>query len=284
MEPRALPRLDRNSSAPFAIIVPAFENLFSTIASIASRSVPTSASAACTSAASPKRSTSAYRNMMIGRALEYGTITTPRMNASVWARDNTWYAASGTAATATGAVTDVSMYCPTSFARAATAFSTFRAQASRRVGSSSASIASSSATAAHLESIGRRRPSGRRRPNSTTLPFTRKSDASIDGGSWPRCSRRTCSPARPFVFPPARTVASLPDHLPVLRLGGAALLVPHLELLQGVPRGLEAGPEVLGGDVALAGGVGDPAELGRLDLQPRGQLGVELGVQGVLGR
>src|SRR5688572_29864367 len=89
IEPRALPRLDRNSSAPFEIIVPAFENLFSTIASIASRSVPTSASAACTSAASPNRSTRAYRNMMIGSALEYGTMTTPRMNASVWARDST---------------------------------------------------------------------------------------------------------------------------------------------------------------------------------------------------
>jgi hypothetical protein len=75
------------------------------------------------------------------------------------------------------------MYCPTSFAREATAFSTLRAHSARFVASSSASIASSSATAAHFESIGSRRPSGSRRPNSTTLPFTRKSVASIDGGS-----------------------------------------------------------------------------------------------------
>ena len=54
------------------------------------------------------------------------------MNASACARDSTWYAASGTAATATGEVTDVSMYCATSLALDATAFSTFRAQASRR--------------------------------------------------------------------------------------------------------------------------------------------------------
>ena len=40
---------------------------------------------------------------------------------------------------------------------------------------------------------------------------------------------------------------------------------------------------MLGRDVPLAGGVGDPTELGRLDLQPGGQLGVELRVHGTEG-
>jgi hypothetical protein len=84
---------------------------------------------------------------------------------------------------------------------------------------------------------------------------------------------------------PALRVASREDgresanDLPVLRIRRATLLVSHLELFQDLTRGFETGSEVLGRDVTLTGGVGDPTELGRLYLQPGGQLGVELRVQ-----
>ena len=58
MEPRALLNKERNSSVPFVIIVAAFWKRFSTIEPSASRTAATSESAACTSAASPKRRTS----------------------------------------------------------------------------------------------------------------------------------------------------------------------------------------------------------------------------------
>ena len=76
--PPALPSCERNSSAPFVIIVPARAKRFSTTSSSASSTEPISARLACTSAASPNRCTSAYRNSTIGSAAEYGTITTPR--------------------------------------------------------------------------------------------------------------------------------------------------------------------------------------------------------------
>ena len=208
IDPRAFPRPERSSSTPLETIVAARATLFSRTSCIASSTDTTSSSAERASSASPNRCARLYRNRSTGRAVEYGTITTPRANASACARRRTSYAASGTAATATGAVRDGSRYCATSRARSATWRSTSRASASRWVGSSAASSASSSATADHLESTGSRRPSGSSSPNSTTRPFTRRSVTSMPGGSCARCSRSTFSPARPFEALPTSTVES----------------------------------------------------------------------------
>jgi hypothetical protein len=52
---------------------------------------------------------------------------------------------------------------------------------------------------------------------------------------------------------PAREDRREPPHdFPVLRLGGPAFLVAHLELLEDIPRGVQARPEMIRGDVALS--------------------------------
>src|SRR5206468_2821523 len=102
------------------------------------------------------------------------------------------------AATANGVVSEGSRYFATSFARSTTSFSTVLARRVRSSPRASSSIASS-ATPAHLESTGRRRPSGRRSENSSTLLLTRKpwstcagtpppgaaSDGQTPGRAWP---------------------------------------------------------------------------------------------------
>ena len=143
MDPRAFPSWARSSSAPLASIVAARESLFSKTDSMASRTEDSSARHPSRSPAEPYRVTRLYRNRSTGNAAEYGTMTTLRENASACARRRTEYAASGIAATATGAVRAGSRYAATSRARPATIRSTSRAAGSRSSGSSQPSRTSS---------------------------------------------------------------------------------------------------------------------------------------------
>jgi hypothetical protein len=88
--------------------------------------------------------------------------------------------------------------------------------------------------------------------------------------------------------PPLRVAAGEdvgepPDHLLVLGLRRATLLVPHLDDLEDLPCGVEAVPEVIGHAVPLPGGVRDPPELRGLHLQPPHQLGLQLCLHRLLG-
>jgi hypothetical protein len=90
--------------------------------------------------------------------------------------------------------------------------------------------------------------------------------------------------ARPALRVPAREHrGQAPHDLAVLGLRAASLLVPSLDQLEDLARGVEPLPEMLGHTVALARRVRDPPELGRMHLEPGGELRMQLGVQGSQG-
>jgi hypothetical protein len=57
------------------------------------------------------------------------------------------------------------------------------------------------------------------------------------------------------------------DHLALFAVGRSSLLVTCAQLLERTPRAIHALAELLGSEFALGGGVGQPPQLGRLDLE-----------------
>ena len=166
---------------------------------------------------------------------------------------STAYAASGIAATATGAVTAGSRYCATSFARATTAFSTARAQASR-----------STASVGGLEGLelGERRPLRvDRQPAPVGQQQPELHDPAADaevGGEHGRRQRREVIAQDVLAGTTLRRAAGEhrgepADHLALLAVAAAALLLADAELLERPPGAVQALSQLLAAEVALGG-------------------------------